>query len=137
MNTTPQETPSLAQPDSLIPSVEINTEERGNFLSEIMPALRMSLGAFARTKPKTTATLYLYLTPSFNFGQPTMSAFIAVAGPITLLQRVHRTLAGAFQLRFSDYLSWEQATPIFHIQGGVLLEAVDNSGWRIVQSEAT
>lgn len=137
MNTTPQETPHLVQPDSPIPTVEIDTEGRSDFQSEIMPALRRSLAAFANSKPKTTATLYLYLTQSFNFGKPTTSAFIAVAGPTALLQRVHRALTGTFQLRFSDYLSWEQATPIFHIQAGVLLEAIDESGWRVVQSEAT
>jgi hypothetical protein len=136
MNTTQQGTLSVVQPDSPMPTVEIDTEERSNFLSHIIPALRMSLAAFARAKPKATATLYLYSTPSFNFGQPTMSAFIAVAGPIALLQRVHATLAGSFHVKFSDYLSWEQATPMFHIQNGVLHEAVDASGWRIVQSEA-
>jgi hypothetical protein len=93
--------------------------------------------AFARAKPKTTATLYLYAGPSINFGQPTQSAFLAVAGPTALLKRVHAALAGLFQVRYSDYISHRQAVPFLHLQAGHLYEATDESQWHVVEGGAT
>ena len=90
------------RPGSPIPTVEVDTLGLGADQSRLVAALQKPLAAFAKAKPKVAATLYLYIGPSFNFGEPTLSAFVAVAGPVTLLQRVHAALTGTFSVRYGD-----------------------------------
>ena len=88
--------PSLVYPDFPVPTVEVDTGGRIDPLPLIAASLRRPIAIFSRSKPKVVATVFAYLTPSINFGQPTVSAFLAVAGPLPLLHRIHLVLAGEY-----------------------------------------
>jgi len=127
--------PSVVMPRSPLPSVEVDTEGRSGVSTVLASALVGPLVAFARAKPKALATLYLYESPSFNFGQPTQSAFVAVSGPTALLQRVHSTLGSLFAVRFGDYISYEPCVPLLHLEAGVLYEPTPTGQWRVAGCE--
>ena len=121
--------PSLVCPDSPVPTVEVDTGGRIDPLPLIAASLRRPIAIFSRSKPKVVATVFAYLTPSINFGQPTVSAFLAVAGPLPLLHRIHLVLAGEFQVRYGDYLSCREGTPLFHLEAGTACESDQSGQW--------
>lgn len=123
---------SLICPDFPVPTVEVDTGGRIDPLPLIAASLRRPIAIFARSKPKVVATVYAYFTPSINFGQPTVSAFLAVAGPLPLLRRIHSVLAGEFRVRYSDYLSCREGTPLFHIEAGAACQAAQSSQWTTI-----
>jgi len=124
--------PSLVCPDSPVPTVEVDTEGRIDPLPLIAASLRRPIAIFSRSKPKVVATVYAYFTPSINFGRDTVSAFLAVAGPLPLLHRIHSALAGEFRVRYSDYLSCREGTPLFHIEAGAACEAAQSGRWTAI-----
>lgn len=124
--------PSLVCPDSPVPTVEVDTGGRIDPLPLIAASLRRPISIFSRSKPKVVATVYAYFTPSINFGQPTVSAFLAVAGPLPLLHRIHSALAGEFRVRYGDYLSCREGTPLFHLEAGAACEAAQSGQWTTI-----
>lgn len=124
--------PSLVFPDSPVPTVEVDIGGRIDPLPLIAASLRRSIAIFSRSKPKVVATVYVYFTPSINFGQPTVSAFLAVAGPLQLLNRINSALAGEFRVRYGDYLSCREGTPLFHMEAGAACEAAQSGQWTTI-----
>lgn len=128
--------PSLICPDAPVPSVEVDTGGDNDALPLIAAMLRRPIALFSRSKPKVVATVYSYFTPSINFGQPTVSAFLAVAGSLPLLRRIHVALAGTYRVRYSDYLSCREGAPLFHIEAGAACEASQSGRWTAIVQEA-
>lgn len=124
--------PSLVCPDFPVPTVEVDTGGRIDPLPLIAASLRRPIAIFSRSKPKVVATVFAYLIPSINFGQPTVSAFLAVAGPLPLLHRIHLVLAGEFRVRYGDYLSCREETPLFHLEAGIACEAAQSGQWTTI-----
>jgi hypothetical protein len=124
--------PSLVFPDSPVPTVEVDIGARIDPLPLIAASLRRIIAIFSRSKPKVVATVYVCFAPSINFGQPTDSAFLAVAGPLPLLKRINSVLAGEFRARYGDYLTCREGTPLFHIEGGAAWEVAQAGQWTVI-----
>jgi hypothetical protein len=101
-----------------------NTE----FFDDIILA---ALNKYASNNPKTTATLYLYVTQSINFHEPTYSAFVGISGPNNILSvalNAFEKVEGV-RVRYSDYIRINQGQPRFQIQEGEVWQPLDAVTW--------
>jgi len=108
----------IIETDSPMPSIEIDigSTTDGNHRNIIEKALV----GYADDNPKTTASVYDYVSASVNFGQPTNSAFFIVAQSQGLLKYLHANLRAehSLNIRYGDYIPPSKARLAYHIEDG-------------------
>jgi len=116
---------------SPLPTVEVDADSIEDAGFSIHHTVMQVLTQLAAQDPSLRATLSLYATESINFGEPSFSEFLLVAGP----QKVLLTLGAGFERlpgvksRFSDYVPSSSALRAFHIQDGLVWEPEDSETW--------
>jgi hypothetical protein len=124
---------ALVTSDSALPSVEVDMGSIPESEFSFDDILAEKLPSFAAKSKAVTATLYYYYSVSMSFGagQPTDSAFIGVAGPEKCLAAILRALKNipGVRTRFGDHISPSSATPMIHIENGILFRPEDSFSW--------
>lgn len=119
--------------NDVLPTVEVDTGDDFEVFLACEAAIEKILAA--STTPKRI-TIYVYESPSINFRRQTNSIFFAVAGPASLLARIHAALtsiSGA-GVRYGDYISASSCSPSFHLEAGTLWRPVESDTWQAVEA---
>lgn len=127
----------LRKPDPA-PSVEVDVDSLEAAGLDIDDVIRPALRRFAEKHPQLRATIYLYTSPSVNFGDDTWSAFLGVSGDEKVLHAVRDAFSACsgVRSRFSDYIPLRSAYARFHIENGGLWQMIDDANWGLVTDKA-
>lgn len=115
-----------------MPTVEVDINSIPEEFLGYVDLLTQALQPAVSRSPAIRASLYVYQGQSINFGRPTFSVFIGVAGQAKLLESVltaFRKVAGV-QARYSDYIDPDQAVCELHIQNGCVWQPIDAFIWQ-------
>ncbi len=111
----------------LLATVEVDTEagEAGG-ISGYVGVLEKSLAAAAEQRSNLIASVYIRELESVNFGEPTYSAFIGVAGSAELHKAIQMAMEKAFgrRARSSDSVKFS-GSPKYHVEGRRMWEIMD------------
>ncbi len=126
----------LRKPDPA-PSVEIDVDSLETAGLDVDDVLRPALCRLAEKYPQLNATIYLYNSPSVNFGNESWSAFLGVCGNEKVLHAVRDAFSACTGVRsqFSDYIPLRSAYARFHIENGGLWQIIDDASWGLVSDE--
>lgn len=117
----------------ILPSVEVDVAHDNAVFFACETVIAAILGTLAKSKP---VTVYVYETPSINFGRPTNSIYFVVGGPervVSLLHSALRTVPGA-DVRFGEMIAAKNCVPRLHWEEGVVWVPHDGDEWRSVGS---
>jgi|SRR5688572_18722861 len=111
-----------------LPSVEVDTGDD----DAVFAACQTAISAVLGTLPKSRRiTIYVYETPSVNFGRQTNSIYFVVGGPDRVAQTLYaalKTVAGA-DVRYGEYIRAESCIPYFHYEDGMVWRPEDGDEW--------
>lgn len=112
-------------------TVEVDVDSLDPEGPTVADIVREALSKHATDKPNLRATAYMYFTPSVNFGEPTSSEFVMVAGPKALYDAVLAAFRamGKVRCRPSDMLKPEMHMAIAHVEEGLVWEPLDAVTW--------
>lgn len=90
-----------------------------------------ALRSCAKADPNLRCTVYVYVGPSVNFFQPTSSAFIAPVGGQATLESIrhHFSKIDGLKVRFSDYITTDQASRQIHVEDGQIWQPYEAGVW--------
>ncbi|MDT0576039.1 hypothetical protein RM533_07545 [Croceicoccus sp. F390] len=114
-----------------LPTVEVDVDSLDPEGPTVADIVGEALSKHATGKPNICATAYMYFTPSVNFGEPTSSEFVMVAGPKALYDVVLAAFRaiGKVRCRPSDMLKPEMHMAIAHVEEGLVWEPLDTITW--------
>ena len=114
-----------------LPTVEVQVDSL-EALGMSFPSIACdALAKFAKKNPKVRSTIRLYGSLSTNFHKYGWSEFLAVAGPIKVLQALYEAFSriSGVKCRYSDYIDSKQGRRVFHVEDGRLWEIQDATTW--------
>ena len=120
----------------MLPTIEVDTADDYQGALACERAIGRTLVTLGRAKKPPRVTVYAYESPSVNFGSPTNSIFLGVAGPeriLVVLRAVIGAVAGV-RCRYGDYIQADRCIPRFHLEKGVLWLLVDGNEWESSES---
>ena len=84
-------------------------------------------------------TVYTYEGPSVNFGRQTNSIFYAVAGPESVLKKLHAAISGVrgTDVRYGDHIPAGSCVRRYHLQEGVVWRVSDEDDWESARGSVT
>ena len=114
-----------------LPTVEIQIESLETKKLSFPKIVCEALANFAKKNPKIHSTIWLYGTVSTNFHKYGWSEFLAVAGPINVLEALFEAFNSipGVECRYSDYIDPKQGRRVFHVEEGRLWEIEDARSW--------
>lgn len=114
-----------------LPTVEVQVESLEALGLSFPNIVCEALAKFAKKNPKVLSTIRLYGSVSKNFHKYGWSEFLAVAGPIKVLQALYDAFSSlpGVECRYSDYLDPKQGRRVFHVEEGRLWEIEDAMTW--------
>ncbi len=114
-----------------LPTVEVQIESLEALGLSFPTIVCEALAKFAKKNPKVRSTIRLIGRVSTNFHKYGWSEFLAVAGPVKVLQALYDVFSRipSVECRYSDYIDPKQGRRVFHLEEGKLWEIEDAMTW--------
>lgn len=121
----------IVKTSNTLATIEIDIDSIPQELFGYTKLFEKFLSKYAAEHTDIIATIYVYHTPSINFGRHSQSVFFGIAGDkklLSVIENVFSSIAG-LSVRLSDYIDPSKATKDFHIQDGYLWQPYETGSW--------